>query len=168
MLFFFKKNLFAHFKLFYFGYYVCKHIFNVMFSHIWCAIGRCKRPFCLMIKIWRAISNNCLFNIMILIIPSSQIEIERVFFIKWILIGLCQCWLGVKNLDILVLIIKYWLDDPTIVVEDKEGPQNVDGFGERTRRKYNQMWWMSNFLIRLRIDHVEDCVQNWDTYPWFW
>jgi hypothetical protein len=44
----------------------------------------------------------------------------------------------------------------------------VDGFGERTRRKYNQMWWMSNFLIRLRIDHVEDCVQNWDTYPWFW
>jgi hypothetical protein len=45
----------------------------------------------------------------------------------------------VKNLDILVLIIKNWLDDPTIVVEDKEGPKDVDRFSERTRRTYNWM-----------------------------
>ncbi len=44
-----------------------------------------------------------------------------------------------KNLDLLILIIKNWLDDPTIIVEDKEGPKDVDGFGEKTRRTYNQM-----------------------------
>jgi hypothetical protein len=71
----------------------------------------------------------------------------------------------VKNLDLLVLIIKNWLDDPTIVVEDKEGPEDVDGFGERTRKTHSQMQWSSSFLMRLKIDHVEDCVQNWDTYP---
>jgi hypothetical protein len=43
----------------------------------------------------------------------------------------------VKNLDLLVLIIKNWLDDPTIVVGDKEGPKDVDEFGERTRKMYN-------------------------------
>lgn len=45
-----------------------------------------------------------------------------------------------KNLDLLVLIIKNWLDDPTIVVEDKEGPkEDVDRFGERTRRIYSRL-----------------------------
>jgi hypothetical protein len=45
----------------------------------------------------------------------------------------------VKKLDLLVLIIKIWFDDLTIVVEDKEGPKDVDGFGESTRRTYNWM-----------------------------
>jgi len=45
----------------------------------------------------------------------------------------------VKNLDLLILIIKNWLDNPTIVVGDKEGSTDVDGFGERTRRTYNWM-----------------------------
>jgi hypothetical protein len=45
----------------------------------------------------------------------------------------------VKNLDLLVLIIKNWLDDPTIVVEDKEGPKDVDRFGEGTRRIYSRL-----------------------------
>jgi hypothetical protein len=48
----------------------------------------------------------------ILSIPSSQIKIERVFSIIGILTGLCRCHLGPKNLDVLVLMIKNWPNDP--------------------------------------------------------
>jgi hypothetical protein len=39
-------------------------------------------------------------------IHGNQIEIEKVFSIANILTNLCQCHLGAKNLDLLVLLIK--------------------------------------------------------------
>jgi hypothetical protein len=35
-----------------------------------------------------------------------------------------------KNLDLLVLLIKNWLDDPTMGLEAKKGLQDVDEFRE--------------------------------------
>ncbi len=35
-----------------------------------------------------------------------------------------------KNLDLLVLLIKNWNDDPTIGFEAKKGSQDVNEFGE--------------------------------------
>jgi tRNA splicing ligase len=56
----------------------------------------------------------------ILGIPSSHIEIERIYFIASILINLRNCHLDLKNLDLLVLLIKNWLDDPLLVLRINE------------------------------------------------
>ncbi len=66
----------------------------------------------------------------ILYIPIIHIEIERIFFIVGIFTSLCCCWIGLKNLDFLVLKIKNWFDDPTIGFEDIKEPQDVDEFGK--------------------------------------
>jgi len=47
-----------------------------------------------------------------------------------ILTSLCCCIFGLKNLDLLVLLIKNWLNDPTMGFEVKKGPQDVDEFGK--------------------------------------
>ncbi len=66
----------------------------------------------------------------ILGIPSSHIVIERTYFIAHILINLCHCHLDLKNLDLLVLLIKNWLDDPIVGFDAKGGPpKDVDDFG---------------------------------------
>ncbi len=57
-------------------------------------------------------STNAYLTRTILGIPRNQIKTKRVFSIVGILIGLCWCWLGAKNLDLLVLLIKNWPNDP--------------------------------------------------------
>jgi hypothetical protein len=62
-------------------------------------------------------------------------------------------------LDLLVFLIKNWLDDPTIGVEHKGRPQYVNGLGEDIEK---------NILVVMDVkfpSKVEDCVQNWDMYP---
>jgi D-lyxose ketol-isomerase len=51
---------------------------------------------------------------------------ERVFSTGGILTNLCQFWIGAKNLDVLVLLIKNWHDDPTTNI----GFANLDRFNE--------------------------------------
>jgi hypothetical protein len=41
----------------------------------------------------------------ILGILGSQIKMKRIFYIAGIFIGLCQCWLGGKDLDLIILLI---------------------------------------------------------------
>jgi hypothetical protein len=68
----------------------------------------------------------------------------------------------VKNLDLLILLIKNWPNNPCANVED-DRLQGVDGFGEVEE----------NLLDVLDMDfpnevggHVEeDDVQNWELYP---
>ncbi len=45
-------------------------------------------------------------------IVVSQIEIERIFNMVGVITSLRHCWLGIKNLDKFVFIMKNWLDDP--------------------------------------------------------
>ncbi len=59
----------------------------------------------------------------ILRIPSDQIETKKVFSI----LGINQRWFGSKSLDLIVLLIKIWLNDPIVDVHDK---RYVDEFGE--------------------------------------
>jgi len=67
----------------------------------------------------------------ILGIPGSQIEIERVLSIVGILTSLSCCCFCSKNLDLLVLLIKNWLDDPIVGFEVKRGSlEGMDEFGE--------------------------------------
>lgn len=40
------------------------------------------------------------------------------FSIARILTSLCRCHLGAKNLDLLILLIKNWPDDPFVRLED--------------------------------------------------
>jgi len=39
-------------------------------------------------------------------IVGSQIEIERIFSMAKVITGLKSCWLGIENLDKLVIIMK--------------------------------------------------------------
>jgi len=41
----------------------------------------------------------------ILDILGSQIKMKIIFYIAGIFIGLCQCWLGGKDLDLIILLI---------------------------------------------------------------
>ncbi len=66
----------------------------------------------------------------ILSIPRNQIETKNFFSIVGILTNLCWCWLGAKNLDLVVLLIKNWLDDPTIMFDDKASLVDLDVFAE--------------------------------------
>ncbi len=64
-------------------------------------------------------------------IPSSQIEIERIYSNASIIINLRDRHLDLKNLDLLVLLIKNGLDDPIVGFDAKGGlPKDVDEFGE--------------------------------------
>jgi hypothetical protein len=63
--------------------------------------------------------------------------------------------------DLLVLLIKNWLDDPSIGFEAKRGLQNVDEFGEAEEEILDLL----NVGFPNEVeDHVEDCVHNWDMY----
>jgi hypothetical protein len=67
----------------------------------------------------------------ILGIPGSQIEIERVFSITCILTCLWCYHRGSKNLDLLVLLIKNWRNDPIVGFEAKGGSlEGADEFGD--------------------------------------
>jgi hypothetical protein len=48
---------------------------------------------------------------------GSHIEIERFFSIVGILTCLCHCRHGAKNLDVIVLQIKNWFNDPIVGFE---------------------------------------------------
>ncbi len=60
-----------------------------------------------------------------------------------------------KNLDLLILLIKNWPNDPTIGFEVKKGPQDVDEFGEVEEEILNLL--DVKFLDEVE-DHVEECV----------
>jgi len=45
-------------------------------------------------------------------IVGSQIKTKFFFNVAKVITGLKCCWLGIENLDKLVLIMKNWLDDP--------------------------------------------------------
>ncbi len=66
----------------------------------------------------------------ILSIHGNQIETDKVFSVVGIFTNLCWCRLGAKNLDLLVLLIKNWLDDPTTIFDDKASLVDLDVFGE--------------------------------------
>jgi hypothetical protein len=55
---------------------------------------------------------------------------QKVFSIVGILASLRYCLFGAKNLDLLVLLIKNWLDDPTTRFDDETSLANLDVFGE--------------------------------------
>jgi len=94
----------------------------------------------------------------ILGIPSSHIEIERIYFIASILINLRNCHLDLKNLDLLVLLIKNWLDDPTVGFDAKGGPpKDVDDFGD-TQEKILDLQ-DANFLMRLMVVWKNVCAK---------
>ncbi len=101
----------------------------------------------------------------ILSLLGSQIETKRIFSIMSILTCFCHCRVGLKNLDLLVLLIKNWHDDPTIGFEAKSGPQDVDKFGKAKEEILDLL--DAKFSNEVE-DHVEDCVQNWDMYSRFW
>jgi hypothetical protein len=82
-----------------------------------------------------------------------------VFSIAGIFIGLHQCQIGSKSLDLLVLLIKNRLDDPIADVQDK---RYVDEFGEI---EGNILDVMDVDFPKEVDDHVKECVQNWDMYP---
>lgn len=51
---------------------------------------------------------------LILGISTSQIEIEKVFFIVEMFITIRRCWLQTKNLDNLICVNKNWPHDPYV------------------------------------------------------
>ncbi len=91
----------------------------------------------------------------IISILGRQIIIERVFSIAGIFTSLHHCKFGLKNLDLLVLLIKNWHDDPTIGFEAKKGLQNVDEFREAEEEILDVL--DVEFPDEVE-DHVEECV----------
>jgi hypothetical protein len=68
----------------------------------------------------------------------------------------------VNNLDLLVLLIKNWLDNLCVNIED-DGPQDVDVFGDVKENLLNVL--DMEFPNEVR-DHVEEeDVQNWELHP---
>jgi hypothetical protein len=55
--------------------------------------------------------NGVIATYTIYFLVSHQIECERIFNIANILNNLIKCWLGVENLEKLVIIYKNWLND---------------------------------------------------------
>ncbi len=91
----------------------------------------------------------------ILGIPRNRIETKRVFSIIRILTSLRWCWLGAKNLDLLVLLIKNWLNDPTIRFYDKTSLANLDVFGEVEEDILDVI----DFEFPNKVDdHLEECI----------
>jgi hypothetical protein len=75
------------------------------------------------VKAWKAIRYSCISN------QELDWDKESLFYYK-ILTDLCQCWLGAKNLDLLILLIKNWHDDLTPGFEDRIGLVDLDRFSE--------------------------------------
>jgi hypothetical protein len=88
--------------------------------------------------------------------PDSQIETKRVFSIVGIFTSLHRCRFGPKNLDLLVLLINNWHDNPTIGFEAKKGPQDVNEFGEAEEEILNLL--DAEFPNEVE-GHVEKCVE---------
>jgi hypothetical protein len=86
--------------------------------------------------------------------PGSQIETKRVFSIAGILASLHCCRLGSNNLDLLVLLIRNWHDNPTIGFEAKKGSQDVNEFGEAEEEILDLL--DAEFLDEVE-GHVEEC-----------
>ncbi len=100
---------------------------------------------------------------MILGIPGSQIEIEIVFSIGDILTCVWCYHHGSKNLDLLVLLIKNWPNDPIIGFEAKGGSlKGVDAFGDTEEEILDLLY--TEFLNEVE-GYVEECVHNWDIFP---
>ncbi len=89
---------------------------------------------------------------------GSQIETKKIFSITGIFTCLRCCRLGLKNLDLLVLLIKNQHDDLTIAFEARSGPQDVDKFGKAKEE-------ILDLLDVEFFDEVEDHVEDWDMYP---
>ncbi len=90
-------------------------------------------------------------------ILGSQIEVEKVFSI--VRIPTCLHWyrLSAKNLDLLVLLIKNWLDDPTIGFDDKTSFAYIDVFGEVEEDILDVIDF--EFLDEID-DHLEECIKD--------
>ncbi len=83
-------------------------------------------------------------------IPSNQIETNKVFSI----LGISRSRFGSKSLDLLVLLIKNWSNDPIVDVHDK---RYVDEFDEIETCILDVM----DVKYPKEVDdHVEQCVQN--------
>jgi len=59
-------------------------------------------------------------------IVGSQIETKRIFNMARVITNLKCCWLGIENLDKLVLIMKNWLNNPRFGC--KSGPKSFEKF----------------------------------------
>ncbi len=64
-----------------------------------------------------------------------------------------------EGFDLLVLLIKNWLDEPIVGVEDKWGSKYVDGFGQVEEEILDVMDIECFDEVE---DHVKDCTQNRD------
>ncbi len=97
----------------------------------------------------------------ILGIIGSQIERERVLSIAGILT--CLCRFGSKNLDLLVLLIKNWLDDPVVGFEAEGGSlKGMDEFGEAKEEILDLL----DAIFPNEVEgYVEKCVWIWDMFP---
>ncbi len=68
-----------------------------------------------------------------------------------------------RSLNLLVVLVKSWPNNPTVGFEAQGGPsKDVDEFGEAEEE----------ILILLDVEfpnevegYVEECVQNWDMFP---
>ncbi len=95
----------------------------------------------------------------ILSILGNEIEIEIVLSIASIFTRLWCYHHGSKNLDLLLLLIKNWPNDPIIGFEAKGGPlKGVDEFGDIEEE-------ILNSLDTEVEGYVEECVRNWDIFP---
>jgi hypothetical protein len=68
----------------------------------------------------------------------------------------------VKNLDLLIHLIKNWPNNLRVNVEDNR-PQGVDGFGEVEENLLNVL--DMDFPNEVGGHVEEDDVQNWELYP---
>lgn len=76
-----------------------------------------------------------------------------------------SCHIGVNNLDLLVLLIKNWFDNPCAKFED-DGPQNVDVFGDVEGNLLDV--FDMEFPNEVGGYVEEEDVQNWELHPQFW
>ncbi len=67
-----------------------------------------------------------------------------------------------KELGLLVLLIKNWLDDPTIRFDDKTSLANLDVFGEVEEDVLDVI--DSKFPNEVD-EHLEECIQDWEMHP---
>ncbi len=135
----------------------------VMFPHVWCAIGKNIKLFFLWPK-ERSLTISYLAKINLGIF-GNQIEMEKIkLYCRYChrsLLMLIWC----EEFDLLVLLIKNWLDDPIVGFEDKWASKYVDGFGQVEEEILDVMDVECFDEVE---NHVKDCIQNWDIYSWFW
>jgi len=67
-----------------------------------------------------------------------------------------------KELGLLVLLIKNWLDDPTTRFDDKTSLANLDVLGEVEEDILDVI----DFEFPNEVDeHLEECIQDWEMHP---